>query len=533
MVSRSISSLTVKRYLFASPKALEMFQNVDSFTKEIINNARYRSILSGMVGGLSGWIVAELVVSIVGGPASFIGSGLMGAVVGSGIGMSLGSAESLVIQNWAQVRKGAVIGLGLGAIGGVVGALSAQSLTATTGGGSTFSTAMQERLNEAGAKKGVIEIALIWENTNDLDLHVIDPLGDRVWFSKKTSRSGGELDIDRNASCKNLTNKPVEHIVWTTNDVPHGTYEVCVHHFATCEPSKATPYQLEMKIGNADPKIIEGVSDPSILIGSVQDISRIPVTATFDFPSTRANPAAGFVRVLGWILFGLLVGLSQGVIRGSAQAIRNAALGGTIGGLLGGLLFETIAASGAPDLTSRLFGFMILGVCIGFCIVLVEQVLSAVLWITSGRQEGRQIFLDRPEMRLGRDDGLEVYLGGDQSIAPHHATIKQDGKGHQVMAVEGSVMVNNAPTSQAVLYDGDRVQLGDTRFRYGRREDQETRSEQPIPKRAPPPAVPSVAPVRPRTTRPVSKPSESPTISIQRDQKITKKPPPPPPPPQS
>src|SRR4051812_33577627 len=59
----------------------------------------------------------------------------------------------------------------------------------------------QERLKEAKAKTGDIQISLIWNDTNDLDLHCIDPDGFEVYWRAPTSRSGGELDVDRNRGC--------------------------------------------------------------------------------------------------------------------------------------------------------------------------------------------------------------------------------------------------------------------------------------------------------------------------------------------
>ena len=63
----------------------------------ILNNSRYRSIIAGGIGGLLGWLLAETVVLIVGGPKTFSGVGLIGSIVGAGIGIALGIAEGLVI----------------------------------------------------------------------------------------------------------------------------------------------------------------------------------------------------------------------------------------------------------------------------------------------------------------------------------------------------------------------------------------------------------------------------------------------------
>jgi hypothetical protein len=468
-----------------------------------LNNARHRSVLAGGLGGLVGWLAAEPLTAAIGGPVSIVGASLMGAIVGAGIGLALGIAEGLVIRNWSQVRRGALIGASVGAIGGLGGAITAQGISSSTGGGSTFSTEMRERLEAAGAKQGAIEIGLSWENTNDLDLHVIDPTGERVFFQRKRGSSGGELDVDRNASCGSVTDRPVEHVVWTDDTPPRGSYTVCVHHFQTCGGSAApTPFQVEMKIGDASPRVMRGTSDPSVVIRDISQLSLIPVLATFDYPPRAPAGFPWLFRLIGWTIFGVLVGLAQGIARGSSQAARHAALGGALGGMGGGLLFEAIAAAGVADLASRLVGFVILGACIGLCIVLVEQALSAVLWVTSGRYEGRQIFLDRPEMRIGRHEILEVYLGGDPQIEGHHATIRRQGREHAIFAEGGAVLVNGVPVSNAALSDGDRFQIGATRFRYGRREDgSATGASQPAPATAQPVARP-VAPSPPPTRGP-------------------------------
>src|SRR6201984_866960 len=76
----------------------------------------------------------------------------------------------------------------------------------------------QRRMVEEKAEPGDVEVALVWDNINDLDLHCVDPNGEEIWYQYKRSASGGELDIDANAQ-QPFTSEPAEHIRWKRGDV--------------------------------------------------------------------------------------------------------------------------------------------------------------------------------------------------------------------------------------------------------------------------------------------------------------------------
>ena len=87
-----------------------------------------------------------------------------------------------------------------------------------------------ERLAREGAKTGDVQVSLIWNNYNDLDLHVVCPSGERIFFDNRNSKCGGELDVDMNV--KPASRKPVENVYWPENKAPRGTYKVYIHHYA-------------------------------------------------------------------------------------------------------------------------------------------------------------------------------------------------------------------------------------------------------------------------------------------------------------
>jgi uncharacterized protein YfaP (DUF2135 family) len=88
---------------------------------------------------------------------------------------------------------------------------------------------LKARLEREGAQSSDVQISLMWNNYNDLDLHVVCPSGERIHGGNKTSACGGELDVDANVRAE--TRKPVENVFWEEGKAPAGTYQVYVHHY--------------------------------------------------------------------------------------------------------------------------------------------------------------------------------------------------------------------------------------------------------------------------------------------------------------
>ena len=74
-----------------------------------------------------------------------------------------------------------------------------------------------------------LQISLMWNNYNDLDLHVVCPSGERIHGGNRKSDCGGELDVDANV--RPQTRAPVENVFWEEGKAPAGTYQVYVHHY--------------------------------------------------------------------------------------------------------------------------------------------------------------------------------------------------------------------------------------------------------------------------------------------------------------
>lgn len=98
---------------------------------------------------------------------------------------------------------------------------------------------IKERVKRAGGNvHGVLRCSLSWFNFDDLDIHVIEPNGDKIFYRKKLSYlTGGCLDVDMNAGF-GRTREPVENVVWTNRDrLCEGVYNVRVHNFTKREAS--------------------------------------------------------------------------------------------------------------------------------------------------------------------------------------------------------------------------------------------------------------------------------------------------------
>ena len=101
-----------------------------------------------------------------------------------------------------------------------------------------------DRARREGARSGRVQIILAWDDRNDLDLVMICPNGERVFFGSRRG-CGAELDVDRNAG--DLTATPVENIVFAAEPAP-GRYRIIVWHFQNNPPAPASsPYRVTVK----------------------------------------------------------------------------------------------------------------------------------------------------------------------------------------------------------------------------------------------------------------------------------------------
>jgi len=96
---------------------------------------------------------------------------------------------------------------------------------------------------------GDIQATMRWKGLNDLDLHVVDPTGEEIYYSHKDAMSGGSLDVDSNAACAaDVTDQPVENIYWPSGKAPSGHYVISVVYFMKCQNPAPTDFTVTLKM---------------------------------------------------------------------------------------------------------------------------------------------------------------------------------------------------------------------------------------------------------------------------------------------
>lgn len=96
---------------------------------------------------------------------------------------------------------------------------------------------------------GDVQVTLRWNSLDDLDLAVLDPNDDTVFFANTTTPSGGEIDVDSNAGCTPGYFPPIENIFWDSRTPPEGDYVATVTLYERChEHSEPIPFELAITV---------------------------------------------------------------------------------------------------------------------------------------------------------------------------------------------------------------------------------------------------------------------------------------------
>ncbi len=163
-------------------------------------------------------------------------------------------------------------------VNGLVGSASTQPLTALDG-------------PPGSALNGALVVTLTWDTESDLDLHVVDPLGNEIFHGNPTSANAyapggstdqnpGILDVDSNANCV-IDGRRQEDVTWAT-DPPSGKYLVRVDAASLCGQVIAH-YQVRALLHGKSVGAAEGIALDQDTWGA-HDRGAGTLVLTFDVP---------------------------------------------------------------------------------------------------------------------------------------------------------------------------------------------------------------------------------------------------------
>ncbi len=209
--------------------------------------------------------------------------------------------------------------------------------------------------------------------------------------------------------------------------------------------------------------ILAGLFGGALGMGAFATLYVFPANNPFDFLRNILGRAAG------WAFIGALAGTAPGWRKWSLAVGRNGLIGGFIGGVLGGSTFEIIpyllVGMARPGIVARLFGFVITGAMIGLFVALVQQLLKeAWIRVVVGRNEGKEVLIEKQETTIGRYELSDITLFGDPKVARTHAILTAQPGGRFVLRDTGEsplgLLVNGQPVNrEIVVKNGDQIQI--------------------------------------------------------------------------
>ena len=114
---------------------------------------------------------------------------------------------------------------------------------------------VMQALNTAIAGTGKFQVSLSWDNPVDLDLHVVEPSSEEIYYGNTVSSDGGTLDLDSNAACSidGINNENVS-FPNANQPPPPGQYTVRADFYEACGmPPQGASYTVTTRVcGNVN-----------------------------------------------------------------------------------------------------------------------------------------------------------------------------------------------------------------------------------------------------------------------------------------
>ncbi|MCH7904521.1 MAG: FHA domain-containing protein [Armatimonadetes bacterium] len=201
-----------------------------------------------------------------------------------------------------------------------------------------------------------------------------------------------------------------------------------------------------------------------------REISLLELTSVTFFPGLvwQVGVALGLtmpvVLAIGLSRFTLLRGLLGSVFVIVFGQIIGVVVALLVVILIVGMMFGGTTPSGDASGYLRFVDVLYLfnlGLGAGIAFAVAEAVYKPV-WLKSfrGQTEGRTWALQGAISRIGSQEGIEVLLPADGTIAPVHAQIQAGEDAHYIVDLAGDLKVNGQPVQTQWLNDGDQIGVG-------------------------------------------------------------------------
>ena len=126
---------------------------------------------------------------------------------------------------------------------------------------------------------GPIQVSIAWDSPADVDLHVVEPGAEEIYYGNTASAAGGVLDLDSNAACGSDGPRN-ENITYPSATPPGGTYTVRVDYWAACGAA-ATNYVVTVRVDGHAIQVFQGqLTGPGDAGGAGSGVT----IGTFAFP---------------------------------------------------------------------------------------------------------------------------------------------------------------------------------------------------------------------------------------------------------
>ena len=126
---------------------------------------------------------------------------------------------------------------------------------------------------------GALQFALNWNRPNDMDLHVIEPNGEMVYYANPVSSTGGTLDLDSNAGCT-IDNVNNENVIWDADVAPEGEYQIGVNLWSACTVQEDTEWRLTILVDGVPVETVTGTRSPG---DELPEADPLPLATTFTY----------------------------------------------------------------------------------------------------------------------------------------------------------------------------------------------------------------------------------------------------------